>query len=44
MITYFIYKHFHYPMVDTITQDDYNWKQKSIVNKFYKNKKKRKVK
>lgn len=42
LITYFIYKQFNFPQVDTYTQDDYNWKQKVIVNKFYKKQQKKK--
>jgi hypothetical protein len=43
-ISYYIYKQFNYPTIPTITEEDYNWKQKSIINKMNKQKKKKKAK
>jgi hypothetical protein len=40
-ISYYIYKQINYPNIPIITQEDYNWKQKSIINKMDKKKKKK---
>lgn len=42
MMTYWMYKSWGYPMMETTTMDDYNWKQKSTMKKWEKKMKKTK--
>ena len=41
-ISYYIFKHFNFPTIPYTTQEEYNWKQKSIINKMNKKRKKKK--
>ena len=43
-ISYFIYKQFNYPTVPYITEEDYNWKQRRVINMVNKRKKRAKLK
>jgi hypothetical protein len=43
-ISYFIYKQFNYPAVPYITEEDYNWQQRRVIQMFNKRKKRAKRK
>jgi hypothetical protein len=43
-ISYFIYKQFNFPAVPYITEEDYNWQQRRVIQMFNKRKKKAKRK
>ena len=43
-ISYFIYKQFNYPVVPHITEDDYNWQQRRVIQMMNKRNKKAKRK